>query len=60
MYITKLIRCPACNAHLESSGIVLCSNPPFHGVKCSSNKCDWYGYIHDGMLKDKEYNVIGG
>lgn len=58
MYLTKEVRCPICNAIPEDTGIMLASNPPYSGIKCSSKNCTWKGYIHDGTLTDENYKVI--
>lgn len=58
MILTKEIRCPKCNAQLDSGGLVLSSNPPYDAVKCSSNLCDWKGYTHEYKLLDNEFNVV--
>lgn len=58
MHIIKEIRCPECNAQLDYTNIVLCSLPPYYGVKCSSNRCDWVGHIHGDTLVDDQYKII--
>lgn len=58
MMISKVVRCPECNAHLEDTGYVLASNPPYTAVKCSSNRCEWKGYVHQSGLVGEDFKTV--
>lgn len=60
MWVRKEVRCPKCNAIPEETGYHTASMPPFIAIKCSSNLCDFRGYLHGMDICDEGFKKING